>query len=119
MLSYQDLAREIIVKYHLDHALVIRAIDIAETRGMIYNAKCAPGTYDVRAHDGTGWYHVALKSCTCKASRTGHICKHRVAVWLYTELIARVHASVRHVDPSVIRREMGYDATKTIRRYEP
>lgn len=108
MTDYDQLATEAVQKFKLDPARVIKAIDIAQTRGMIYNAKCKTGEFDVRSTDGRSWYHVAAKSCTCKDSAKGHICKHRIAVWLYTQATARPHAEARRVPVAQIMREFGY-----------
>ena len=108
--TYRTLAKEAVRKFGIDPNRVIKAIDIAQSHNMIYNAKCNPGEFDVRSHNGRGWYHVntRAKSCTCPDSRSGHICKHRVAVWLYTQAIVRTHAEVRHVEQAIIMQELGY-----------
>ena len=43
-----------------------------------------------------GWYFVRPDdhSCTCPDHRKGHVCKHRLAVYLYTQQIERTRAAV-------------------------
>lgn len=51
----------------------------------------------VRGSSG-GWYYVHPQehTCTCKDSTKGkNICKHRIAVYLYTQQIERTQAAVR------------------------
>ncbi len=38
-----------------------------------------------------GWYVVRKHSCTCPDHRSGHVCKHRLAAWLYTTFISRTY----------------------------
>jgi len=109
--TYRTLAEEAVHKFGLDPNRVILAVDIAASHGMIYNKNCNPGEFDVRSRNGRGWYHVntRTKSCTCPDSQLGHnICKHRVAVWLYTQAIVRPHAEARRVEQAIIMQELGY-----------
>ena len=109
-MNYQTLAQEALKRWPaLDPARLERAVEIASKPGMIYNARCNPGEFDVRASNN-GWYHVntKAKTCTCPDSQHGHVCKHRLAVWLYTESIARPAAQARRIDQAVIMGELGY-----------
>lgn len=52
----------------------------------------------VRASSGTGWYYVRpdLHTCTCRDyTMRGAVCKHRIAVYLYTQQQQRTAAAVR------------------------
>jgi hypothetical protein len=110
-MNYQTLAREALAKWPaLDPARLERAVEIAAHPGMIYNARCNAGEFDVRSSSGTGWYHVNTKArtCTCKDSQSGHVCKHRLAVWLFVEARTRPQATARRIDTAVIMKELGY-----------
>jgi hypothetical protein len=110
-MNYQTLAQEALKRWPaLDPARLERAIEIAARPGMIYNARCNAGEFDVRASNGTGWYHVNTKArtCTCPDSHKGHVCKHRLAVWLFVEARTRPAAQARRVDTAVIMGELGY-----------
>jgi hypothetical protein len=49
----------------------------------------------VRSSNG-GWYYVRpdKHTCTCQDYKRGNICKHRLAVYLYTQQIERTRAQV-------------------------
>jgi hypothetical protein len=92
MTTYETLIEEAANKWHIDAARLQKAAAIAAGRTNIYSHNCKPGEYDVRSQGNPGgWYRVNTKAhtCTCKNSQRGHICKHRIAVWLYTETIKR------------------------------
>ena len=106
MNTYRELADEAIQKFHLDPARTERALlilanhnvvmaridemgqDITPTRDA-YAVKSpkTPSSSDV-------WHIVrpSRKSCTCRDHAAGNICKHRIAVYLYTELPRRQFA---------------------------
>lgn len=110
-MSFETLAQEARQKWPaIDPVRLDRAVEIASKPGMIYNARCNAGEFDVRASSGTGWYHVNTKahSCTCPDSQKGHVCKHRLAVWMHVEARTRPVAQARRVDTTVIMRELGY-----------
>jgi|GEM_PF-3659135 hypothetical protein len=108
--SYEQLASEAIEKYNLDANRVLKAMKIAQGKTNIYNNHCPTGEFDVRSSKG-GWYHVNTKekTCTCPDSTFGNTCKHRIAVWMYTQSNARHIAEVRRVDVSQIMHELGYE----------
>lgn len=111
MITYQSLAAEAESKWHPDPTCLFKAVQIAADRTSIYNQRCPAGQWDVRSQTAlNGWYHVDTKrhSCTCTDSQSGHVCKHRLAVWLYTEQITRTMAQVSHRDQPTIMRELGY-----------
>ena len=110
-MNYKTLAQEALKRWPgLDPARINRAVEIAAKPGTIYNAKCPPGEFDVRASSGRGWYHVNTKArtCTCPDSKKGHVCKHRLACWLFVEARTRPAAQARRVDVAVIMGELGY-----------
>lgn len=112
-ITYQSLATEAAIRWpgQADQDRLARAVEIAGRQSMIYNAKCSTGEFDVRSATGAGWYHVNTRAhtCTCQDSQHGHICKHRLAVWLYTECIARTLAAAHgHKTSGQVLAELGY-----------
>lgn len=98
MITYQSLAAEAEARWHPDHTHLLKAVEIASGRNNIYNLRCPEGEYDVRSQVSlNGWYHVDTKrhTCTCKDSQQGHVCKHRLAVWLYVEEQTRTMAEIK------------------------
>ena len=111
MITYQALAAEAERRWHANPTRLLKAIEIAARGHNIYNLHCPTGEWDVRSQTAlNSWHHVDTKhhTCTCKDSTTGHICKHRLAVWLYTEAIVREHAAARRCEPAVIMQQLGY-----------
>lgn len=109
--TYDSLAQEAAARWpQLDPARIERAVEIAAKPGTIYNAKCPPGEFDVRNSKGNGWYRVSTKAktCTCPDHIKGHVCKHRLAVWLFVEARTRAAAQVRRVPQAQIVRELGF-----------
>lgn len=86
-LTYQDLANEAMIRWpHIDQPRMAEAILLAgSTR--IYKELSQPGCYSVQSSDGCTYYKVSAPkhSCTCMDHRMGHICKHRLAIWLRME----------------------------------
>ncbi len=101
------LAQEAVLVYGLDPARVQRAALLMYSRGVLparYNADGTPretslDVLAVRVSAG-GWYTVERGSCTCPDHRAGHVCKHRIAAWMYREAVTRAE---REVAESVIR----------------
>jgi hypothetical protein len=111
MITYQALAAEAEARWQVDPARLAKAVEIAARGHNIFNLHCPVGEWDVRSTISlNGWYHVDTKhhTCTCKDSMTGHVCKHRLAIWLYTECIVRTHAQARQCEPAVIMHQLGY-----------
>jgi len=111
MITYQSLAAEAESRWHPEPARLLKAVQIAAGPHNIYNQRCPAGEFDVRSQCGlNGWYHVNTHAhtCTCQDSQQGHICKHRLAVWLYTEQIAREHALLLHKPVQIVRYQLGY-----------
>lgn len=111
MLTYESLAAEALAKWpQIDPDRMARAVEIASKPTTIYNSRLPRGQFDVRSSNGKGWYRVDTrhKTCTCQDSMRGHICKHRLAVWLHIEARTRPQAEARRVDQSVILQELGY-----------
>ena len=108
-ITYQDLANEITFKWKVDPDRLAKALEIVAQRTAIYNKYCPPGSFDVRA-SSKGWYRVDThaRTCTCQDSTRGNVCKHRIAVWIYTQQIARTHAEVSHRAVGTILQELGY-----------
>jgi len=109
IITLRALAAEAETKWHADPDRLSKAIQIVEQKTSIYNQHCAPGEWDVRSQHN-GWYHVDTKahSCTCTDSQTGHVCKHRLAVWLHVQANIRSYAEVSRKPESQIMRELGY-----------
>ena len=108
-ITYQDLAKEITFNWKVDPARLQAALDIVAQRTAIYFKYCPPGCFDVRA-SSKGWYRVdtRARTCTCEDSTRGNVCKHRIAVWIYTQQIARTNAEVSHRAVEKILQELGY-----------
>lgn len=53
-----------------------------------------------------GWYVITRGNCTCEDHKKGNTCKHRIAVWMRRESIARPAAAARRVDVAVIMAEL-------------
>jgi hypothetical protein len=108
--TLQSLAAEAITRYHADPARVERALAICERGG--FNIGCPrwdengmpvqqsdrdlPDLVIVRSSGGRGWYFVRprAKTCSCRDSQQHNICKHRIAVWIWYELIKRTHETI-------------------------
>jgi len=108
-ITYQDLADEITFNWKVDPDRLQKALEIVALRTAIFWKFCPPGCFDVRA-SSKGWYRVDTyaRTCTCQDSTRGNVCKHRIAVWIYTQQIARTHAEVSHRPPETILQELGY-----------
>ena len=108
-ITFQDLANEIAFTWKVDPDRLAKALEIVNHRTAIYFKYCPPGVFDVRA-SSKGWYRVDThaRTCTCQDSTRGNVCKHRIAVWIYTQQIARSHAEVSHRAPETILKELGY-----------
>jgi hypothetical protein len=105
--TFLSLALELSTRWGLDEPRTIRALNLVAGNGQ--NVKRAKknevgqridpsdSLWIVRSSNGGGWYYVKPeeKSCTCKDHQNGHVCKHRRAVWLVSELPNRVAESVR------------------------
>jgi hypothetical protein len=105
MITYADLAQEVITRWPaVDQRRIDRALNILATESVMRARKSEDGcdlepsnaVWAVKqshrsAHPDDQWYIVRpeAKSCTCPDSQTGHICKHRIAVWMYLELPKR------------------------------
>lgn len=104
-ITYQTLADEAIQKFSLDPARVDRALNIIANHTVIMARVDEEGNaitptreaYAVKSparksnQPDPCWHIVrpSAKTCTCYDSHAGHICKHRIAVYLYTELPRR------------------------------
>lgn len=116
-ITYEELAAEAEARWHAEPIRLQKAVEIVTNRYQIYFKNCPEGEYDVRSQAGSGWYHVDTKkkTCTCKDSQSGHICKHRLAVWLYTEQINRTMEAARQdgrnlkpIDPTAENKRFGF-----------
>jgi hypothetical protein len=110
-ITYRALAEEAMIKWQPDKSRLLKALAIVESRTSIYNQHCEPWTFDVRSQTAlNSWYHVDTKrhACTCTDSQQGHVCKHRLAVWLYVEQITRSQAEASRRPQSTIMHELGY-----------
>lgn len=110
-ISYQSLAAEALQRWPgLDPARVERAVKIAAKNTSIYNNHLPAGCYDVRSSSDRSWYRVNTHThtCTCIDSAQGHICKHRLAVWLHIQARVRPLAEVQRVPQAQTMSELGY-----------
>lgn len=114
-LTYQAIADEIAASYPVDQARIDRALDILRHHS---GTKVRRATRDennhpiepsdslwiVRSSGGNGWYYVrpSQKSCTCTDHARGHVCKHRIAVYIYTEYERRLYTGI---DPRFFTRQ--------------
>jgi hypothetical protein len=110
MTTYATLAAEATARYHLDPLRVDRAINIIENHTVMMARVDEDGKQITPTHAAYAvkspakksnqpdavWYIVrpADKSCQCYDSHAGNICKHRIAVYLYTELPRRQFAEI-------------------------
>ena len=110
-ITYIDLAKEITFNWKVDPDRLQKALDIVAQRTAIFWKFCPPGCYDVRA-SSKGWYRVdtRARTCTCEDSTRGNVCKHRIAVWIYTQQIARTNAEVSHRKINTILKDLGYSS---------
>ena len=108
MITYADLAAELKTRWPaVDQKRIDRALNILSTESIMRARKSADGCdiepsnalFAVRqshrsANPDDQWYLVNpyAKTCTCPDSELGHICKHRIAVWLYLEYPKRYQA---------------------------
>jgi uncharacterized Zn finger protein len=100
------LAQEAQERYHADPDRLQRALEIArQGKYMIFEAKRdefdqpvqqSRALIVVRAAGGQGWYFVRphSHSCSCSDAQFGHVCKHRLAAWMFYEVIDRGRAQV-------------------------
>ena len=112
-----NLAQEAATLYNLDPQRVQRAAEIVRSsRTAVQMAKrdefgepIAQPSYKKMIVKGSksGWYVVTRGSCTCKDHANGHTCKHRIAVWMKKESIARPIAAVRRTSVKTILEELG------------
>jgi hypothetical protein len=96
----EQLGPALVAKYpKLDPARVGRAVEIVNAHNIVMQArrdehdnqiKQSDQLWVVRAASGSGWYFVRPqeRSCTCPDSAKGHVCKHRIAVFLQMRFIA-------------------------------
>lgn len=107
------LAQEAVILFGADPARVNRAAELARNPYSVQQAaKDEQGmsikkSLNVFAVKGSsGWYVVRPGACTCEDHKRGHVCKHRLAAWMYRENIIRSIAQVRKVAPSVVLAEL-------------
>ena len=111
------LAQEAVTVYGLDGKRAHRAAGIARNRYAVQVAQrdehgetipMEKRSHKRMAVKGTngGWYVVTTGSCTCPDHKNGHVCKHRIAVWMVKQSIARPIAAARRVSVPVIVAEL-------------
>jgi hypothetical protein len=96
-----EIAKETLAKYpQVDPERMKRAVELADARnlhiaGYDENGEAIPRpSYDAMIIKGSkGWYIIRPKAhkCTCPDCKKGNICKHRLAVYLYRELLRRTY----------------------------
>ena len=107
------LAQEAVTIYNLDPFRVQKAAQLAhEVNGILpskfdeMGGRLNPSFKVLCVRTAKGWYIVRRGSCTCKDHEQWHICKHRIAAWIYREVIARPHAIARRKTTAEILQEM-------------
>ncbi len=117
-ITFETLAKEALTRWpaQVDPARLVRAVDILQSNR--WNVQLAhrdendqpiKPSYAVLIVRGShGWYVVREKSCTCPDSRAGHICKHRIAAWLYRESIIRPLAEAGLKTGAQLKKELGF-----------
>lgn len=107
------LAQEAVILFGADPARANRAAELARSPYNVQQAakdeqgETIKKSLNVFAVKGSsGWYVVRPGACTCEDHKRGHVCKHRLAAWMYRENIVRSIASVRKVAPSVVLAEL-------------
>ncbi len=108
-----SLAQEAVTVYGLDPARVQRAVMLLQNRTNVQQAR-----YDelgeaitpsldkliVKAESKPGWYVVTRGVCNCKDHSQGNVCKHRIAAWIFREVISRNQvAARRHTSPISVK----------------
>ena len=122
--TYEDIAQEAIEAWQIDPRRAQRALKILEehpTRTMLQLDKSIehdqPVEWLVRSSGKNGgtWYSVCpdAGACTCPDHAKGHICKHRLAVYLYTTQIERARDAAlimakRGRSPDTVLKELGF-----------
>ena len=111
--SITMLAQEAVISFGADPARVNRAAELARNPYTVQQAakdeqgETITKSLNVFAVKGSsGWYVVRPGACTCEDHKRGHVCKHRLAAWMYRENIVRSIAQVRKVEPSVVLAEL-------------
>jgi len=107
------LAQEAITVYGLDLQRIIKAAELARGRNNILPARRDYMDQPIKnaslkllcVRGSKGWYLVTRGSCTCPDNR-GHVCKHRIAAWIYRETIARPLAKARRTTTAKILQEL-------------
>ncbi len=98
LITYESLAAEARSRWpSIDPARLERALEIVKASNWnVQPARrdeneqpIAPSLEVLIVHGRHGWYVVRRHSCTCPDSRSGHVCKHRLAAWLYREIVTR------------------------------
>ena len=99
--TYESLATEAIRVYGADPARVQRAVELLQRQAVHlarYDRSGLPvvPSLEIFAVAGSqGWYTVSHGECTCKDHQLGHVCKHRLAAWMYREVEIRNQAAVK------------------------
>ena len=101
-----SLAEELTDRWKLDEDRTIRALNILIRSGHpILQARKdengnpitpTPALWIVRPSNGKGFYFVKPKQhfCSCKDNSVKNVCKHRRAVWIFSEQIKRQDEAV-------------------------
>lgn len=108
------LAQEAITIYGQDPKRVQRAADLNRDSYAVQQARkdangekiTAPNWKTAIVKGQAGWYVVTRGTCTCKDAEKGYTCKHRIAVWMRRESIARPLAAARRVSVAQIIAEV-------------
>lgn len=108
-----SLAQEAVTRYNLEPERVQRAAE------MDFRFNIRPAQYDedgvtirhphegimmVRSSSDRGVYIVRPGVCTCPDHANGNVCKHRIAAWIYRELITRSLNAARQTGAEAARK---------------
>lgn len=96
--TYEQLASEALERWpgKVSPQRMADAVTLVRAMHCVLPAVAMAGTYIVRsARTNTHFYNVDPRkhTCNCPDGQYGHVCKHRLAVWLYVEMNNRTTAA--------------------------
>ena len=109
-----QLAQEAATIYGQDPQRIQKAAALARTKGEVQPANRDymgeqiknPSMKTLIVKGRAGWYIVERGNCQCPDNKKGNTCKHRIAAWMYREMIARPIAQARKTTTAKIYAEL-------------
>jgi hypothetical protein len=94
----EEIASKILVHFpRVDPARITRALDLVNSHAITTAKRDEKGaeilpTWEILEMPGSQCPYIVRKgSCTCPDNLTGHICKHRIAAYIFREIMASCH----------------------------